>query len=890
MICVNCGHENPEGSSFCSHCGGKMTGDGPGPEIPLYQAEVRTLMKSGRLVVYRDRTEFVTSSVQKAVYHYTGLVLVKKNAGNGIDFITEDGRTETCPADRRCVHEALVHIEQASRAFLAQRRERLLAQGVQYSFPSSLGFMNDGVLNLSDEQAEFRAKSGRNEVLSYRDVKSVNAYGATLDFVLFGGGLRSFAISRELRDEVLAFVANSVAPYLAQRKEELLAQGIYFSSCAPDGGTLDIRADRAEHRVWSGQMDGWVLFRDVRTVGLYSGMLEFALTDGTSRTFSIEEDIAAEALAFVQEAIGPYVEARTAGFDTAFGVDERIEFNDGRGVFHLIRQGGREITDEWPIEDLARCEWTEDKKLTALGSVVSGGIGLFRSATRAAGNQAGAEAEEKAGSVDVVLTVRTGEGGQTESVCFGRSSMGMGRTDRKYVQCLEEWAGLSEYLKSRCPACALSEPAIPEPEAVKPPEPAALPAPAVQRTAGSAHAAGTGSVPAAPAAARRDDLGIAKYIEGVARFIGNCATPMTIAFQGSRGGGKNSALGMLFEQLEDEYNGRLFRLNARQFPKGESGEALSLFAGKALAGLLSGGGRTAKQAGNFLTGLAGLATGIIAGDTSLGKEFAGGVLNKNGAEAQEDSVMSLIQQIEAKAQEKNGKVVFFIDGLDKLDPARAVELLDAMRDFFECRGCVFVVSAGYEAVLRGARERYDENKAERFFDGMFKMSFRVPASSFNVKGYAKGKLEDMGVQTEDDGELELYAALIQNSVGRNTESIDRLFTSCQLLKDMTGGEVCADRYRRLVLFALLCMQTRFRNAYDHVTRQRDGVTPGFLAGLCGEAAQPWEEDQTEDEIAAYRDFGEVFAQIINLDGEAEISEEECRAFAEVLELSRITSR
>ena len=44
------------------------------------------------------------------------------------------------------------------------------------------------------------------------------------------------------------------------------------------------------------------------------------------------------------------------------------------------------------------------------------------------------------------------------------------------------------------------------------------------------------------------------------------------------------------------------------------------------------------------------------------------------------------------------------------------------------------------------------------------------------------------------------------------------------------------------------------------------------------------------EIAAYRDFGGVFAEIINLDGEAEISERECRAFAGVPELSRATSR
>ncbi len=586
MICVKCGNEIPEGAAFCPNCGEKVGRSGSGSEAPLYQANVKTLLKSGRLIVYRDRTEFVTSSVQKAIFNYTGLVSVKKNLSNGIDFITEDGRTETCPADRKCVHEALVYIKQAAGAYLAQRKERLLSLGIRYSFPSNQGLLNDGVLNLSNEQAEFRAKTGKTDVVSYRDVKAASANGGTLDFKLFGGGTKSYAVGKELRDEVLAFVTSSIAPYLAQRKKDLLAQGIYFSSYDPDGGALDILADRAEYKGRSGQVEGCVPFRDVQTTGLHGGMLEFALTDGTSRSFPIEEDIAAEVLAFVKKAIEPYVTARTAGFDTVFGIDERIEFNDERGVFHLIRQGGREISGEWPTEGLIRCEWTEDKRLTALGSVVSGGIGLFKSAAKAAGSQTGTETEEKIGSVDVILTVRADQDAESQSVCFGRSSVGMSRADKKYGQCLAEWDRLSEYLQARCPACELVDPVIPEPE---PPESAALPEHVEERRAESVEAV-AGDIPASPdAAARRDDLGIAKYIEGVYRFIGNCETPMTIAFQGNWGSGKNSVLGMLFDRLEDQYSGSLFWLNARQLPKGESGEALSALVGKALTGLLDGG-------------------------------------------------------------------------------------------------------------------------------------------------------------------------------------------------------------------------------------------------------------------------------------------------------------
>lgn len=889
MQCVKCGHEIVDGAAFCPFCGEKVAQGAQGPEEPLYQADVkRPLKPAGKLVVYRDRTEFVTSSVQRAVFNYAGLVSVKKGMLDNIEFLTEDGHTEVCPADRKCVHEALVHIEQAARAYMDQRKERLLSQGVRYSFASNQGLMNSGVLNLSDRRAEFVAKSGKNEVVPYEEVKAVSASGGMLNFSLFGGGSKSFAVGKELLDEVLAFVREAVAPYLAQRKQALLSQGIYFSSEGPDGSVLNILADRAESRNRAGAVDGCVYFRDIRAANAYGGTLELGLVNGTAKTFPVEEELAAGILAHIKTAIEPYVAARTVGFDRAFGVDERIEFNEERGVFHLIRQGGREITDEWPTEGLLRCAWTEDKKLTALGSVVSGGIELFKSATKAAGNQTG-ETEEKFGSVSAALTVRTGEGTQDQSVCFGRSSVGMSRTDKKFGQCLAEWEALAEYLRDRCPQCELVEPVIPEPEPL-PPEGEEIPDGPEPERAGGADAAGEEASADAAAAVRRDDLGIAKYIEGVSRFIETCETPMTIALQGNRGSGKNSILGRLYDRMGERFGKNLFWLSARQISRGASVEAMSDLGGKALVGLLSGEDAAGKQTGSFLTGLAGLATGIIAGDTEIGKELAGGVLNKNASSSQGDMAAAFARQVEGRLRGEEGKVVFFLEGVDQLTPARAVDLLEAMRDFFGCGGCVFVVSANYNSILAGARERYDENKAQHFFDRVFQMTFRVPASSINIKSYVEGKLETMGVRPGDEEEPELCAALLLSSVGRDLETIDRLFASFQLLRDMTGEEIFEDRHKRLLLFALLCMQTRFRGAYDHAMQHRDSITPQLLASLCGEPVQPWDADQTEGEAEAYRDFGAVFAKIVNLDEKTEISQAECQAFAAVLELSSVTSR
>ena len=893
MLCVSCGQEIMQGVAFCPYCGEKVVQGGPGADRPVYQADVKRVLKSGKLVVYRDRTEFVSSSVQKSIFGYVNLVAVKKEWDH-IDFITEDGHKESCPADRKCIHEAFLHIEQAVRPYLAQRQGRLLSQGVRYSFPSTQGMLNDGVLNISAGQVEFKGKSGKSEVISFRDVKSVSAFAGTLDFVLFDRRTRSFAVSKELRDEVLAFVSDSVAVYLAQRKEELLAQGIYFSFLGSDGSTVDILADRVERRAQTGLADA-VFFPNVRSAIAYEGMLELALTDGTSRSFSIDPDAANEVLPFVRNAIEPYVRARTEGFDAVFGIDERLEINEARGVFHIIRQGGREITDEWPLESLTECRWEERKDLNALGSMVSGGIALFKSAARAAGSQTVSDTEERFSCAGVVVSFGAAQEVRTESIWFGLFPTGMSRTNKKYDRYLGEWARLSDYLNIHCPECEQVEPDIPEPEpSPEPADQSPVYVADVSDTPQDADpddgAADTSGDP--DAVIQQDDLGIAKYIDGISRFIDNCATPMTVAFQGNRGSGENSVLKMLFNRLEERNANHQLWLDVRQFSQGESGQALSILVGKKLVGLL-GDDDIAEKGGIIITNLAGLVTNKIVGDSSIGKEMVGGLLNRPSADTPEQLAELLTKK--AVGLGKTGKVVLFVDGLDWLTPARTVELLEAMRTFFACQGCVFVVATDYGAVLSGIRERYgqgsDDSRGRTFFDELFKMSFRVPASSYNVENYVRGKLERLGIQGEDEDETELYVSLIRSSVGKNLESIDRLLASFQLLKDMADEKIYESRYNRLVLFALLCMQTGFREVYDRVVQGKDRVTPEFLAGLCGYSSQPWGAEQAGDvKKAAFQEFSGVFARIINLDGDTEISDAECRSFVEVLEFSSITSK
>lgn len=138
-----------------------------------------------------------------------------------------------------------------------------------------------------------------------------------------------------------------------------------------------------------------------------------------------------------------------------------------------------------------------------------------------------------------------------------------------------------------------------------------------------------------------------------------------------------------------------------------------------------------------------------------------------------------------------------------------------------------MAAVDYSFFQRGVRENpdmhLDEGQEKALFDEIFQMSFRVPVSGLQIKNYINDKLEHMGIHTEEERELDFYTELIRHSVGGEPKNIDRLFNSFLLLKNMADKEMYENRIQRLMLFSLLCMQTRFHVVYEAAeTDERSG--------------------------------------------------------------------
>lgn len=396
-----------------------------------------------------------------------------------------------------------------------------------------------------------------------------------------------------------------------------------------------------------------------------------------------------------------------------------------------------------------------------------------------------------------------------------------------------------------------------------------------------------------------DEFEISKYINGLTSFIEQCNTPMTIAIQGDWGTGKTSVMQMVYneinEKTKDDKVKHCIWFNTWQFSQFDLGQKLPLLM---MSKLITGiGGKDTESmindAKNILAGIINIASGVFSQGAADSSRLTDALFK-------EDFTKSLdhMNEIFEKLVEKNiegastDRVVIFVDDLDRLAPGKAVELLEVMKNFLDCRNCVFVLAIDYGVVVRGVREKYgvdfDEEKGRSFFDKIIQVPFKMPVSDYNIKEYVRANLEHIGVSI-DETSLKLYVNLIGTSIGSNPRSMKRLFNSFLLLKQITP-EIFGDQSKQNMLFVLLCLQSRYENVYNYLIRNKDDVDTEMLKDLQNEESGLLKSFNMDDKTkVSFINFAEFMSQTIDSDGISGIDAKEIERFRDVLKFSSITA-
>lgn len=410
----------------------------------------------------------------------------------------------------------------------------------------------------------------------------------------------------------------------------------------------------------------------------------------------------------------------------------------------------------------------------------------------------------------------------------------------------------------------------------------------------------------------RDRLNVEAYYAGLASFIAECQTPMTIAVQGDWGSGKSTALNFVQSLLPDSVE--VIEFNTWLYSQFDLGESLVFSMAHEIIRPISKGSSTAKKLMRFVATMgAGVlkggadVVGAATGTAPLASAVVESLKNATYSEEAPNAIaeLKLMRQqfatsVHEYCNEHNiDRIAIFIDDLDRVDPGRAIEILESLKLFFEVKQCVFVLALDFDVVVRGVGIRYGSEfktkKARQYFDKIIQVPFSMPVASFEVDEILREALDRSGVIGRDGADdFDKYLKVVRESVGTNPRSIKRLLNSFELLQLILSSQGTplfdAETRLPLIVFALLCAQAAYPELHRQVIEERgaEDDLDEVLSGGVGDddaiaLAKAFDLEMTD--VRAFRRFREHLGVLSSdKDGQLDLA-----VLRRAIALSQVTS-
>ena len=385
----------------------------------------------------------------------------------------------------------------------------------------------------------------------------------------------------------------------------------------------------------------------------------------------------------------------------------------------------------------------------------------------------------------------------------------------------------------------------------------------------------------------QDKLSIDIQAKGFADFVAQCETPMTIAIQGDWGSGKTSFVNLVMDVLQENALGRgtskdcvFVTFNAWQYSQfGMEDQlltnlltALTREIMKDMPQEAEKGRKALEEISRGVKGLGRFAGNLVGDyikaktDVDIGthlKTFRGELADKGDVADEVNTIQSLRKNfqisVEARlgitdqnrAETENRRLILFVDDLDRLAPERAVEVLELLKIFLDCKYCVFLLAVDYGVVLNGVTVKYngalDEQKGREYFEKMIQVVYTMPTSLRHTDRYIASILATNNMNRAVAGD---FAKLVKAMGRDNPRAIKRLLNSFLLLACMKRyTDKTPDIENDVALFATLCLQHTCQELYDYLLRRLDDFPEKLLYRLkqdvrrenCSELKDSFEE-------------------------------------------------
>ncbi|KAF5431098.1 KAP family P-loop domain-containing protein, partial [Candidatus Methanophagaceae archaeon] len=137
-------------------------------------------------------------------------------------------------------------------------------------------------------------------------------------------------------------------------------------------------------------------------------------------------------------------------------------------------------------------------------------------------------------------------------------------------------------------------------------------------------------------------------------------------------------------------------------------------------------------------------------------------------------------KIKIYEKSKKGKIIIFIDDLDRIPEEKIVNFLDSLKIFLDISGCIFVLGCDYEILKNALKNKYGEEEIYKdYFDKIVQAEFYIPKISEQaIKKYLQF------LTGWDAKEIEECTQLVIHSIGGNPRKIKRVVNATMLIKSV----------------------------------------------------------------------------------------------------------
>jgi predicted transport protein len=449
-----------------------------------------------------------------------------------------------------------------------------------------------------------------------------------------------------------------------------------------------------------------------------------------------------------------------------------------------------------------------------------------------------------------------------------------------------------------------------------------------------------------------ESLGVGVYADILSEFIKCCETPITIGIQGDWGIGKTSMLNMVKENLaptpRSKVQYHVIYFNTWQYSQFQQEQFLGL---SILKGIMAevktlDSFKELRKDDNVKNALKNFSGFVSKLGNQLVQKHTGIDIIKATTATEESSFLDndIVIQIrrmklefsnlvKALVPNERDRLVIMIDDLDRIKPVRALEFLEAIKNFLDVESCVFVMAVDYSVIQSGMVEKLgrsaQELQGKSYFDKIIQVPFTMPSGSYQIDKYIMSLLgwnhtggDGCGYEriSEDrerfflsacraksiaKKDIDYFTNITSLTVGYNPRSIKRAINYANLLRMVVQSQWSAKNgtgTRRewtirdaMMLYPLACMQLAWPELFVFFA---DDPNPGTLAlmqdfdylqKLKGIEPLFRRVHNSAETMSNITGFIDEFIGLIDKNGDGQISIEEFKPIWQMMIDSNMTS-